>query len=813
MSLVNAIRELAEPGQITGEIQVPARPSQHADWPAWVPIQVLRALQATGINRPWTHQVLAADSIHAGRHTVLASGTGSGKSLAAWVPILSQLVAAHRPIRSLAEVAFRPTALYLAPTKALAADQLASLTALAKDVDSTINVATADGDTEGPLRTFAQDYADIVLTNPDFVHHVLLPRHARWHRLLRGLTLVVVDEFHSYRGMFGGHVAHVVRRILRLAQHYGAHPAVLFLSATAADPATTAQRFLGPAFGNVTAVEEDGSPRGAQTILLWQCKKIDPAEQFHPVPTGSLHTASAPEAANTAAGNQSGGAASNARRAANTEAGILTAELVAHGARCLTFVRSRPGTERVAEVARQYLSEHVPGLDHAVAAYRGGYLPEERRELEGSLRSGALRALATTNALELGIDISGLDAVVVTGWPGTRASFDQQVGRAGRAGKEGLGIFIGRDNPLDQYMITHPDQVAGGEAEANVFDPMNPHVLGPEICAAAAELPLTEADCAVFGLNDAVLFNTLTEEGLLRRRPTGWFWNTGLGASAHSVVDLRGEGTTVSIVESESGTVLGTVDSARADTTVFPGAVYIHQGAPFEVDSLLDDVAMVHPVKDELRTFTREESSVEIERVTEELDTGIGVWTKGEVVVTSRVVGYDVRRARDGVYLGFVPLDMPVRELHTQGTWWTINQAAITEADVTTDDLAGALHAAEHASIGLLPLFATADRWDIGGLSTVAHPDTGRATVIVHDSMTGGNGAAYRGFDVGLEWMRATLGLLDTCPCLDGCPRCVQSPKCGNNNHPLSKAGARRILRRLIEAMATVPKLAAHGNG
>lgn len=818
--LLSALKRHALPGQIAGMIERPARENQTAPWPDWVHPDLRAALAAAGAESAWIHQAQAAQCVHEGRHVVLASGTGSGKSFAAWVPILSDLLNFSSERVSLASLTHRPTALYLSPTKALAADQMAALDALISATGSHIGVATADGDSDLPERSYARDNADIVLTNPDFAHHVMLSRQARWARLWRGLRLIVVDEFHNYKGLFGAHVGHVVRRILRLAAHYGAHPSVIFLSATSGDPAGTARRFLGESFGPVEAVTEDGSPRAGSTIVLWRPAPLEkndddgfspPHEHFEgsvgddqwlvpPTNSGAQDGQSgAPERVEPADAPMDDDVP---RRAANSEAGDLTAFLVEQGARLLTFVRSRPGTERVAEIAQERLELSASHLAGTVAAYRGGYLPEERRELESKLRTGDVRALATTSALELGIDISGLDAVVVTGWPGTHASFSQQIGRAGRAGRPGLAVFVGRDNPLDQYLLDHPSVISDTPSEANVFDPANPGVLIPQLCAAAAELPLQASDAAVFGLDNVELFDELTREGLLRKRPTGWFWNTSLGVGAHETVSLRGEGSTVSIVDTADGTVLGTVDSSRADTTVFPGAVYLHQGVPYEVEQLGDEVALVHQHRDEeLRTFAREETSVEILETDESIDLETGIWAQGSVVVSSRVVGYDVRRARDGMYLGAVPLVMPLRQLHTRATWWTLSTAAIKESGVLAADLPGALHGAEHASIGILPLFATCDRWDLGGLSTAAHPDTGMPTVIVHDAVDGGSGCAERGFHAGLSWINATLATISTCPCSRGCPRCIQSPKCGNNNSPLSKHGAQDLLTVLARSM------------
>lgn len=861
----DVLRLHAEPGQITGTIERPGRDAVHAAWPTWVQPVLADALAARGVEHPWIHQVQAAESIHAGEHTVLATGTGSGKSLAAWVPFLSTvLMSRHGPV-SLARVKYRPTALYLSPTKALAADQMTALSELSRLVDPQIGVATADGDSDGPARTWAREHADIVLTNPDFAHHAMLYAQQRWTRLWRGLTMIVIDEFHNYKGMFGAHVAHVVRRILRVAAHYGAHPTVVFLSATSGDPAGSAMRFLGESFGPVTAVTEDGSPRGAGTIVLWQCKQLP--RDNNGADAGGWGDADGQRSAGVqgSAGNRlnadyrgtvgnepdvgngpdSGTQPSQGsirwdipagswddlrpvagasptppseydeeeqcdstitedapRRAANTEAGELTGVLTEAGARTLAFVRSRPGTERVAEIARDYLGEHAPHMVGRVAAYRGGYLPEERRELEERLRSGDLLALATTNALELGIDISGLDAVVVTGWPGTHASFAQQIGRAGRAGRAGLAVFVGRDNPLDQYLLTHPEVIEQTPSEAGVFDPSNPNALIPQLCSAAAELPLQAEDALVFGLPDTALFDALTEQGLLRRRPTGWFWNTTLGMDAHDTVSLRGDSSTVSIVDAEAGTILGLVDAGKADTSVYPGAIYLHQGVAYQVDELHDDVALVHLHRDEeIRTYAREEMDVEIVAVDEEIDLGFGVWSRGPIVVHSRVIGYDIRRSGDGMYLGMVPLSMPLRRLDTQATWWTMKRDVLIEAGVDPSEIPGALHAAEHASIGMLPLFAICDRWDLGGLSTAAHAETGVPTVFVHDAISGGSGCSQRGFAQGRAWIRATLDTIESCGCSAGCPRCIQSPKCGNNNEPLSKRAAIITLRILLRAM------------
>ncbi|VDG75638.1 ATP-dependent RNA helicase [Actinobaculum suis] len=813
--LLDTIRRSAQAGQIAGEVQIPARPASYGQWPSWVPPELLAALEEAGAGKPWTHQATAADLIYRGINTVVATGTGSGKSLAAWVPLLAKILPAHESPSRLSAVRHRPTGIYLAPTKALAADQYDSLHHLLLAANPQVTAAVCDGDTDRDGRRFAREYADIVLSNPDFMHRSILANHPRWTRVLRGLQVLVIDEFHYYRGVFGANIAHVVRRLLRLARHYGARPTVVALSATVGDPQGTARRFLGDAFGDVAVVTADASPSGARNIVFWRCQEVavhpetpqtteTPAqttETTSPTETTALTETTVPTAP-TETTTSTETTTPKIRRSAYTEAGELMARLVAAGGRILTFVRSRPGTERVAQIAREYLERIAAHLRDSVAAYRGGYLPEERRLLEQELREGTLRGLSTTSALELGIDISGLDGVIVCGWPGTRASFLQQVGRAGRAGQSGVGIFIGRENPLDQYLLSHPEQITTGQAEVNVFDPANPNVLVPHVCAAAAELPLTSADANIFGVSGPEFFTRLEAEGFLKKRPTGWFWNTSLGVCAHDVVDLRGSGTTVSIIEQSTGALLGTVDSNRADTTVFPGAIYIHQGAAFHVESLTAEVAFVSRQEEaDLRTFARQESRVEILDTQNSISTPTGVWARGEVLVESQVTGYDLRRARDGMYLGFVPLTMPVRQLRTQATWWTITPAALAASGILAAEVPGGLHGAEHAAIAMLPFFATCDRWDLGGLSTALHADTGCATVIVHDAIPGGSGCAERGYDAGARWIAATLDLVDSCPCDSGCPRCIQSPKCGNNNEPLHKKAAIAFLRLLLDAL------------
>ncbi|HEY0773204.1 MAG TPA: Zn-binding domain-containing protein, partial [Nocardioidaceae bacterium] len=487
------------------------------------------------------------------------------------------------------------------------------------------------------------------------------------------------------------------------------------------------------------------------------------------------------------------------RRSATAEISDLLADLVVDGVRTLAFIRSRRGAETVSLTTKRLLDEVEPGLSERVAAYRGGYLPEDRRAIEQALRRGDLLGLAATNALELGIDVSGLDAVLLAGFPGTRAALWQQIGRAGRGGQDALGVFVARDDPLDTYLVTHPEALIGKPVEANVFDPDNPYVLGPHLCAAAEESPLTEDDLAMFGPTARAGVDALTEAGMLRRRPRGWFWTD--RSRACDLADIRSTGgPPVRLVEDGTGRLLGTVDNSAAHGTVHEGAVYLHLGETYLVLSLdLDEnVAVVTLANPDYSTSAREVTDIEIRDEAAHTTWGAARVSFGSVRVTHQVVSYLKRRVPSGEVLGEEPLDLPERVLETKAVWWTLPPALLEEAGFAGQDLPGAAHAAEHAAIGLLPLFATCDRWDIGGVSTALHPDTGQLTVFVYDGHPGGAGFAERGFHAADEWWTATREAINACACEDGCPSCVQSPKCGNGNNPLDKHAAVALLDVLL---------------
>ncbi|MFB9882525.1 DEAD/DEAH box helicase [Planobispora siamensis] len=744
--------------RVTHVEHVPARQAGQVRWPDWVSEALVTRWANQGVTGLWPHQVEAADLVHRGQNVIISTGTASGKSLSYQVP-------------ALASVLDGGTVLYLTPTKALAADQLRALQALGVPE---LRAATFDGDTPFEERDWIRQHANYILTNPDMLHRTLLPRHSRWLSFWRRLRLVVVDECHGYRGVFGSHVAQILRRLRRVCARYGSRPVFLLSSATASEPGAFARRLTGLQMAEVTS---DASPRGATTFALWEPPLTDlRGERGAPV-----------------------------RRPATAEAADLLADLALSRTRTLAFVRSRRAAESVALSARARLSDLAAdagapaNLPDAIAAYRAGYLPEERRELEKSLRSGEILGLATTNALELGVDVSGLDAVLIAGWPGTRASLWQQAGRAGRAGQNALAVLIARDDPLDTYLVHHPEALFGRPVEAIVLDPDNPYVLGPHLCAAAAEIPLVEEDLEIFGPSAKDVLTGLVGEGRLRQRPTGWFWTS--RDRATDLADIRGSGgSPVQVIEMSTGRLLGTVDEPSAHTTVHTGAVYVHQGETFLVDELdLDTgVALVEAGTPDYTTFARDVTEISVLESLRSRPLGPGELHFGSVEVTRQVVSYLKRRLQSGELLGDEELDLPPRTLRTRAVWWTLPASAVASLAETGLDLGGAAHAAEHASIGLLPLFATCDRWDIGGVSTELHADTGLLTVFVYDGHEGGAGFAERGYARAVDWLTATREAIDSCECDRGCPSCIQSPKCGNGNEPLDKTGALHILATLL---------------
>lgn len=740
---------LSDDERVRHRFHRPAQRGETAAYPDWVSLPIREALATGGITQPWQHQIDAAQAAHSGRHVALATGTASGKSMAYLLPVVAAGVdgLVGFPVDNGPLGLDRGhSALYIAPTKALAHDQLRACRELGLP---NWHPSTLDGDSDEGERRFARDFSRFILTNPDMLHRSVLPSHQRWTRLLSTLRYVVIDEAHRYRGVFGAHTAQVLRRLRRLAHHYGSDPVFIAASATVSAAGDLLERLAG--VEDVVEITQDTSARPALDFLLWQ-------------PTDDPHR----------------------------EAADLMARLVTEGRQTLTFTTSRVQAELVALRAQR-----AAGDGHTIAAYRGGYLAGDRRELEADLHSGALRGVACTNALELGVDIAGIDAVISCGFPGTLAALWQQAGRAGRAGSDALAVLVARQDPLDAFLCSHPELVFDAPIERTVLHPENPQVLALHVAAAAQERPISRNDDHWFGGGLEAVLERLTTAGYLRERSGRWFWTR--PDRAVDSIDLRAAGgNSIEVVEQSTGRVIGQVDPGAADRSVHAGAVYLHQGEQWLVTDYLpiEHTALVRRTREGYFTQALGETEVHIQQVLASRRLGRAEVSFGMVDLAGQVTGFLRRDEATGVVWDSTPLDLPRRTLRTQAVWYTLDDADLTGFDPR--DLPGAAHAAEHTAIGLLPAFAPCDRWDIGGLSTTLHPDTGRLTVFVHDGAAGGAGFAERGYDQIERWLAATWERLLTCPCEAGCPACVVSPKCGNGNHPLDKTAATRLLELLI---------------
>lgn len=843
----------ALPEQITHVHTIPAREAEHAPWPEWMHPRVVEAFESLGIAEPYAHQVQAADAAHAGLdaalaasaarygwrsghpaaaldgrpsalgrahaertgnggHVIVATGTASGKTLSYLMPTLDAIYRAScgesvssTSVYSGAEnLNNRANILYISPAKALSADQLTALTSYNLPG---LYPASYDGDTPAGERRWIREHANFILTTPDMLNYSILSNHRQWASFLRGLRYVVLDEAHSYRGVFGAHIANLLRRLRRVCALYRTVPVFYGASATSSNPVESFSKLIGVPQRAITTITESTAARGETTVALWE-PEFMPPKAHDQLAKGARSTQQ--QAVQSKAEQEA------PRRVSPVEQGAqMLTDLVLSRTRSLVFAGSRRSVEILSQKTQRYLDEVEPGLAHRVAAYRAGYTPEERRELERRLRNGELLGLASTSALELGIDISGLDTVIVAGWPGTRASFTQRIGRAGRGGQDALAVLIADDNPLDTYLVHHPEAIFGQDVEATVFDPTNPYVLSPQLCAAAQEAPIRVEELNLFGPHTEVLLDRLVQQGYLRRRTDGWYWTH--AESAADLVDIRGTGGgPYQLIDAEDGTLVGTMDAAHAMSQGHPGAVYIHQNVLYVVDSLSEDERVILLNRATPDFYTRAIETTEVRVLAERArvrfedardaspdgssDTVLTMH-RGQVQVTNQVTGYKRFSVYGGEHLGNEPMPMPPEVLITEAVWFTFEPSYLFGAGVTEEDGPGTLHAAEHAAIGLLPLIATSDRWDLGGLSTLLHVDTGQPTIFVYDATPGGAGISERGFNTVQRWLSATLEAIESCGCDNGCPSCVHSPKCGNRNEPLSKAGAMALLRAMLKSI------------
>jgi DEAD/DEAH box helicase domain-containing protein len=730
---------------------------------------LVEAMQAGGLKKLYTHQAQAIDAARDGKNVVVATSTASGKTVCYNVPVLEA-------------VALNPNtrALYLFPTKALAQDQLRNLTALVDRFSEASEKNSGgrggfqpgfgayDGDTPKRMRSQLRKTANILLTNPDMLHVGILPNHRLWSHFLKNLRFVVVDEAHIYRGVFGSHVAVVLRRLTRLCQLYGKQPQFICCSATIANPGEHIKRLTG--FAPVV-VDDDGSPQAPKQFAMWNPPFVDKQK--------------------------------SARRSANGEAANLFAELARQDIRNITFTKARVVAELILSYARQSLDRTDPELIDRVASYRAGYLAQHRREIEQALFHGELIGVTSTSALELGVDVGGLDATMSVGYPGTIASLWQQAGRAGRSGSGGsLAILVGLDNPLDQYFMRHPKQLFERPHEHALIDPGNLYVLEQHLPCAAHELPLTTADESRFGGEFVAAMVKLEEQRLVDYQPDHDRWYYCGSDYPAQRVSIRSVGSRpiVLVDASKKNKRLEEMDEASAFGRVHAGAIYMHQGESYLVSelNLQKGQATLHPARVDYYTQVSERSDISIIRSMQhtQLKQCTAYW--GAVRVSQQVVGYRRIRQFSEANLGETPLDMPENIFETRALWWDVPPDWAQRLARRGRDFLGGLHAVEHAAIGLLPLFAMCDRWDIGGLSTPFHPATERPQIFIYDGYPGGVGISEQGFDLLTELWEATLATIKDCPCDDGCPSCIYSPKCGNNNEPLDKQAAIWILESLL---------------
>jgi DEAD/DEAH box helicase domain-containing protein len=710
---------------------------------------VADALRARGMDSLWAHQSEALFAGWAGP-TIVTTGTASGKSLCFNLPTLDVLC--RDP---------RARALYLYPTKALAQDQARALNALGV---AQARPAIYDGDTPREQRSAIRRRANVVLTNPDMLHLGILPNHPAWADYFANLAVVVVDEAHVYRGVFGSHVANVLRRLRRVCDAYGTAPRVLLASATIANPGELAERLTG--LDDITVIDRDGAPASKRTVAMWNPPIID--EKIA------------------------------ARRSVLAEAADLLADLVSEDARTIVFMKSRKAVELMARFAQLTLAGRGrDDLAGRIAPYRAGYTPQQRRELEAKLVAGELLGVVSTDALELGIDIGSLDAAICVTFPGTVASLRQMWGRAGRRGR-GLALYVAGEDALDQFFCRHPDEFLDRPVEAAILDPWNEQIHSAHMLCAAHEGPLEEADAEFLGPRWRTFADALVTAGDLRQRPDGTFVPRHPEEFPAAALSLRSASRdAVAIVDTGSGELIGNVDVQRAMNTVHDGAIYLHGGRSYEVSGLdlAGRRALVHPFDGDWYTQPKRETDTWIERLIERRP-ALGVTLSfGTVVVTEQVLAYQKKKLSDHEAIDLVALDLPQTSFATQALWYELDDEV---ANMPLDAMLGSLHAAEHSQIAVLPLLAMCDRWDIGGLSTNLHPQTGRPTIFIYDGHPGGIGITRRGYEQFEALVDDAHRLVSECPCESGCPSCVQSPKCGNLNEPLSKAGCVQLMGRML---------------
>ena len=727
----------------------PARAAVYAEsrlpWPA----AIRRTLEERGLSGLYSHQALATDHIRAGHSVVVATPTASGKSLIYNLPVL------ERHLRD-----SEARALYLFPLKALAQDQLAGLQRLVSGwpEEARPTAALYDGDTSDHFRRkIRRDPPTVLISNPEMLHLALLPHHEQWAPFLAGLSHIVVDEAHTYRGVFGAHMAGVFRRLNRLAAHYGATPSYVFCTATVGNPGELAASLSGldllPGRQPPVVVDQSGAPQGARHYVF-----LDPDQS-----------------------------------PATAAIDLLRAAL-ARKLRTIVYCRSRRMTELVSLWAGS-LSGPWAGR---ISAYRAGFLPEERRQIEARMASGELLAVVSTSALELGIDIGGLDVCILVGYPGTIMSTLQRGGRVGRAQQESAVVLVAGEDALDQYFMSHPEDFFSRPAEKAVVNPWNEVILARHLECAAAELPLSARDPWLAPVPAQEALRALAGQGRLLLSADGSQW-LAARKRPQRLVDLRGTGRSF-VIEDSEGTVIGSVDGFRAWRETHAGAVYLHRGRSYVIEEMDPAEGRVRARQAKVDWFTRVRGhkSTDILEELERRPLGRGVVCRGRLRIIDTITGYEKRSTRDNRLLTIVPLEAPPQIFETEGLWYVIPESCRQRLEEDFVHFMGSIHACEHTAIGMLPLLVMADRNDFGGISIPLHPQTGLACVFIYDGLPGGAGLTRQAFGHARELLEVCAAVIEACPCEDGCPSCVHSPKCGSGNRPISKAGALRLIRDLL---------------
>jgi DEAD/DEAH box helicase domain-containing protein len=723
---------------------IPARDAEYGEPVRPLSRAVRELLAARGIDRLYSHQALCCSLARAGRHVVAATPTASGKTLTYTLPVLEQIIA---------DPASR--ALFLFPLKALAQDQLRAFTELTAGLPLSARptVAVYDGDTTPHFRKkIRQNPPGVLITNPEMLHLSILPHQETWATFLAGLTHVVVDEVHTYRGVMGSHMAHVFRRLTRVCERFGAKPAHLFCSATIGNPGELARDLTGLP---VEVVDQTGAPSGRRHFLF-----VNPLQ-------GAAHTAI-----------------------------LLLKAALARGLRTIVYAQSRKMTELIA----LWAAEKAGAYASRISAYRSGFLPEERREIEAKMASGELLAVISTSALELGIDIGGLDLCILCGYPGTVMSTWQRGGRVGRSMRESAVILVAGEDALDQYFMRHPEDFFDRPPEDAVVNPDNPAIMARHLECAAAEFALRPGEAYIASEAGRKTVARLMDAGKLLLDADGTRIHSGRKAP-HRDVDLRGSGGRYHI-ETVDGASIGFMDEHRAFREAHPGAVYLHRGVSYVVEalSLGDRLARVAPKSVDYYTRTRGQKTTEILEVKAQ---GVAFGARvgfGRLKVTETVTGFERRKTRGGQLLNIVPLDLPPLTFETEGLWCEIPRGVQDEAERRLFHFMGGIHAMEHAAIGILPLLVMTDRNDLGGISTPLHPQLGRAAVFIYDGVPGGVGLTKQAYRRATELLTRTLSAITGCACESGCPSCVHSPKCGSGNRPIDKLAAAYVVESIIRA-------------